>query len=177
MSLTRLTLMDVQRSCGRDAFLSQRSLVWLDGMCGQAVARCVIDDRCGLMERANTMKLHVWSCTQLQYIYVVMYTCCASWLVRVSLATLMYDKFGVKDSLRGSSVKLGTMLIILSWPLRKDDTHTHTQIEKCKHDTLDVKGKLALHPSGISRTAFYESLFDASINLWFKNRCVCVYSN
>ena len=26
------------------------------------------------------------------------------------------------DSLRGSSFKLGTMQIILAWPLRKDDT-------------------------------------------------------
>ena len=34
----------------------------------------------------------------------------------------------VLDSLRGSSVKIGTMQIILAWPLRKDDT----QIEKCK---------------------------------------------
>ena len=30
------------------------------------------------------------------------------------------------DSLWGSSVKLGTMQRRLAWPLRKDDTHTHT---------------------------------------------------
>ena len=30
----------------------------------------------------------------------------------------------VEDSLRGSSVKIGTMQRILAWPLRKDDTHT-----------------------------------------------------
>ena len=27
------------------------------------------------------------------------------------------------DSLRGSSVKIGTIQMILAWPLRKDDTH------------------------------------------------------
>ena len=27
------------------------------------------------------------------------------------------------DSLRGSSVKIGTIQRILAWPLRKDDTH------------------------------------------------------
>ena len=32
------------------------------------------------------------------------------------------------DSLRGSSVKIGTIQRILAWPLRKDDTHTHTSI-------------------------------------------------
>ena len=32
------------------------------------------------------------------------------------------------DSLQGSSVKLGTIQIILSWPLRKDDTHTSRSV-------------------------------------------------
>ena len=33
------------------------------------------------------------------------------------------------DSLRGSSVEVGTMQRILARPLRKDDTHTHTHRE------------------------------------------------
>ena len=43
----------------------------------------------------------------------------------------------IMDSLRRSSVKIGTIQRRLAWPLRKDDTvtltHTHTllQIEKC----------------------------------------------
>ena len=35
---------------------------------------------------------------------------------------------GVQDSLRRSSVKLGTIQRILAWPLRKDDTHTSRSV-------------------------------------------------
>ena len=34
------------------------------------------------------------------------------------------------DSLRGSSVKLGTMQRILAWPLRKDDRHESRSVNK-----------------------------------------------
>ena len=35
----------------------------------------------------------------------------------------------IMDSLRGSSVNIGTTQRRLAWPLRKDDTHTHTNRE------------------------------------------------
>jgi len=34
------------------------------------------------------------------------------------------------DSLRGSSIKIGTILRRLAWPLRKDDTHTSRSVNK-----------------------------------------------
>ena len=34
----------------------------------------------------------------------------------------------ISDSLRGSSVKLGTIQRILAWPLRTDDTHTSISV-------------------------------------------------
>ena len=41
------------------------------------------------------------------------------------------------DSLRWSSIKLGTIQRILAWPLRNDDTHTSRSVNisyvKCKH--------------------------------------------
>ena len=36
-----------------------------------------------------------------------------------------------KNSLRGSSVKIGTMQRILVWPLRKDDTHKSRSVNNC----------------------------------------------
>ena len=36
------------------------------------------------------------------------------------------------DSLRGSSIKLGTMQRRLAWPLRKDDTHTSRSVSNCR---------------------------------------------
>ena len=55
------------------------------------------------------------------YIYIYIYTC---------IYRLLNDLCGAEehsgqlmDSLRGSSVKLGTIQRILAWPLRKDDTH------------------------------------------------------
>ena len=35
------------------------------------------------------------------------------------------------DSLRGSSVKIGTIQRILAWPLRKDDTHKSISLNIC----------------------------------------------
>ena len=35
------------------------------------------------------------------------------------------------DSLRGSSVKIGTMQRRLAWPLRKDDTHKSRRVNMC----------------------------------------------
>ena len=35
------------------------------------------------------------------------------------------------DSLRGSSVKIGTIQRRLAWPLRKDDTHKSRSVNKC----------------------------------------------
>ena len=36
------------------------------------------------------------------------------------------------DSLRGSSVKIGTIQRILAWPLRKDDTHKSRSVNNWK---------------------------------------------
>ena len=35
------------------------------------------------------------------------------------------------DSLRGSSVKIGTIQRRLAWPLRKDDTHKSRSVNEC----------------------------------------------
>ena len=44
------------------------------------------------------------------------------------------------DSLRGSSVKIGTIQRILAWPLRKDDTHKSRSVNNfyatCKNNKL-----------------------------------------
>ena len=37
--------------------------------------------------------------------------------------TFYFDYTRISDSLRGSSVKIGTIQRRLAWPLRKDDTH------------------------------------------------------
>ena len=46
------------------------------------------------------------------YIYIYMYVC-----------------YTYMDFLLGASVMSGSMEIILGWPARKDDTHTHTHRE------------------------------------------------
>ena len=38
----------------------------------------------------------------------------------------------MRDSLRGSSVKIGTIQRILAWPLRKDDTHKSRSVNNFK---------------------------------------------
>ena len=44
---------------------------------------------------------------------------------------IIYDNH-VMDSLRGSSVKIGTTQIILAWPLRKDDTHKSRSVNNIR---------------------------------------------
>ena len=56
------------------------------------------------------------------------------------------------DSLRGSSGKLGTIQIILAWPLRKDDTHKSRSVNKVRVsvlllDSVSVKLQLILYVS------------------------------
>ena len=46
-------------------------------------------------------------------------------------AVMVYMQRYVSDSLRGSSVKIGTMQRGLAWPLRKDDTHKSRSVNKC----------------------------------------------
>ena len=41
----------------------------------------------------------------------------------IALCTQLYMNTSMPDSLRGSSVKIGTIQRRLAWPLRKDDTH------------------------------------------------------
>ena len=52
------------------------------------------------------------------YIYIHTYTHVHSTHIHIHVHILL-----VSDSLRGSSVKLGTMQRRLAWPLRKVDTH------------------------------------------------------
>jgi hypothetical protein len=40
------------------------------------------------------------------------------------------------DSLRGSSVQIGTIRRRLAWPLRKDDTHKARSANNCERDAL-----------------------------------------
>ena len=62
-----------------------------------------------------------------------MCACCLYFVCRRSSrnqtpASVVHKKWRRSDSLRGSSVKIGTIQRRLAWPLRKDDA----QIEKCK---------------------------------------------
>ena len=43
------------------------------------------------------------------------------------------------DSLRGSSVRNGTMQRILAWPLRKDDTHKSRSVNKLNNQQLRTR--------------------------------------
>ena len=43
--------------------------------------------------------------------------------------TAIRNEGGALDSLRGSSVKIGTMQRIIAWPLRKDDTHKSRSVK------------------------------------------------
>ena len=47
----------------------------------------------------------------------------------------------ISDSLRGSSVKIGTIQRRLAWPLRKDDTHKSRSV----NNFLDIVASLYLH--------------------------------
>ena len=50
------------------------------------------------------------------------------------------------DSLRGSSVKIGTMQRRLAWPLRKDDTHKSRRAKKqVDADAIFIPERLRLH--------------------------------
>ena len=42
--------------------------------------------------------------------------------------TFYFDYTRISDSLRGSSVKIGTIQRRLAWPLRKDDTHKSRRV-------------------------------------------------
>ena len=53
-----------------------------------------------------------------------------AWPLQTKTAIRIHKHLQVTDSLRGSSVNIGTIQRILAWPLCKDDTHT--QIEKCR---------------------------------------------
>ena len=70
------------------------------------------------------------------YVYIYIYVCVCI-LLLLMYAAAAYVHCGcilllllLTDSLRGSSVKIGTIQRRLAWPLRKDDTH---KIEKCKN--------------------------------------------
>ena len=52
-----------------------------------------------------------------------------------------------KDSLRGSSVKIGTIQRRLAWPLRKDDTHESRSVNlKCIYVYMEAGSRI-----GVSR--------------------------
>ena len=48
------------------------------------------------------------------------------------------------DSLRGSSVKIGTIQRRLAWPLRKDDTHKSRSVNSFKDDDENLVRSVAL---------------------------------
>ena len=54
-------------------------------------------------------------------------TCAPMNFVRATAVST--QNFSVVDSLRGSSVKIGTIQRRLAWPLRKDDTHISRSVE------------------------------------------------
>ena len=47
---------------------------------------------------------------------------------------IRYERTGKEDSLRGSSVKLGTMRRILEWTLRKDDTRKAGSVHTFRYE-------------------------------------------
>ena len=55
-------------------------------------------------------------------------------VIRQILALVNMIAIIILDSLRGSSVKHGTIQRILAWPLRKDDTHTSRSVNSCMND-------------------------------------------
>ena len=57
------------------------------------------------------------------------------------------DSIGVKssDSLRGSSVKIGTIQRRLAWPLRKDDTHKSRSVNNFFAPSVVEKHRLGRH--------------------------------
>ena len=52
-------------------------------------------------------------------------------IVRIVIMMIMMD------SLRGSSVKIGTIQRRLAWPLRKDDTHKSRSVNNFNNDDND----------------------------------------
>ena len=59
-------------------------------------------------------------------IYIYMYTTYVCVYIYIYVYMYMSKSAISLDSLRGSSVKLGTRQKILAWPPRKDGTHKHT---------------------------------------------------
>ena len=53
------------------------------------------------------------------------------------------------DSLRGSSVKIGTIQIILAWPLRKDDTHKSRSVNNNEQTQPTKQPSLTPRPRGV----------------------------
>ena len=59
-----------------------------------------------------------------------------------AVSIMLYVQHGT-DSLQGSSVKLGTMQMILAWTLRKDDTHTSRSVNSmCSIVALHAVGNI-----------------------------------
>ena len=56
------------------------------------------------------------------------------------------------DSLRGSSVKIGTMQRRLAWPLRKDDTHKSRSVNKTRKRRVGSPRRLAHFRHGAVRS-------------------------
>jgi hypothetical protein len=56
----------------------------------------------------------------------------------------------ISDSLRGSSVKIGTIQRRLAWPLRKDDTHKSRSVNNFLNaDLLNGRPALYLEVGGV----------------------------
>ena len=53
------------------------------------------------------------------------------WLEVKRAVTMLFGRPLDLDSLRGSSVKIGTIQRRLAWPLRKDDTHKSRSVPIC----------------------------------------------
>ena len=58
------------------------------------------------------------------------------------------------DSLRGSSVKIGTIQRRLAWPLRKDDTHKSKSVNNFLNVRIDPSGWLDQAPHNSTRPSW-----------------------
>ena len=55
--------------------------------------------------------------------------------------TFYFDYTRISDSLRGSSVKIGTIQRRLAWPLRKDDTHKSRSVNSLTKQSSKKEGR------------------------------------
>ena len=98
--------------------------------------------------------------------------------IRTALVSV-FDKTGIEelgssDSLRGSSVQIGTIQRRLGWPLRKDDTHKSRSVNKLIEELGKYFSESGVHVLSTGGTA--TKLRELGCTVQDVCVCVCVYS-